>query len=103
MEKMEVVFAALANPVRLAILDLLSGGERCLCEITPCFSQDPSVICRHLHILEQAGLIVSRRDGRWMRYRIAVPAVLKLVATARQLTRRTGSGRIISRRSAVDR
>ncbi len=95
---MEVVFVALANPVRLAILDLLSKGECCLCQITPCFSQDPSVICRHLHILEQAGLIVARREGRWMRYRIADVTVLKLVTTARRLVRKIGSERHTTRR-----
>jgi DNA-binding transcriptional ArsR family regulator len=76
---------ALGHEHRLRILELLLKGERCVCEITPKFDLDPSVVCRHLLLLEQAGLIISRRDGRRVFYQIADQRVLRLLAIARQM------------------
>jgi ArsR family transcriptional regulator, arsenate/arsenite/antimonite-responsive transcriptional repressor len=77
--------AALGNEHRLKLVELLGGGERCVCELTCEFELDPSVISRHLAVLEQAGVIVSRRDGRWIHYRVADQRVLRLTETARQM------------------
>jgi ArsR family transcriptional regulator, arsenate/arsenite/antimonite-responsive transcriptional repressor len=77
--------AALGNEHRLKIVALLAGGERCVCHIAPEFELDPSVVSRHLAVLEQAGVIVSRRDGRWIHYRVADPRVLRLVGIAREM------------------
>ena len=79
------MLAALGNEHRLRIIELLRGGERCVCEIAPEFSLDPSVVSRHLAVLEQAGLIVSRREGRWIRYRLADRRLLRLLDGARHL------------------
>ncbi len=78
----ESLFAALGNGVRLRVVRLLTEGERCLCEIAPQFHQDPSVICRHLQLLERAGVIVSRRDGQRIFYRLADRRTVKLLETA---------------------
>jgi len=74
------LFAALGSDVRLAIVCLLAPGERCVCEITPRFKLDTSVVSRHLTLLEQAGIIRSRRDGRRVFYRLASRGVIKMVA-----------------------
>ena len=78
----ESLFAALGNDVRLNVVRLLAEGERCLCEIAPRFRQDPSVICRHLQLLERAGLVLSRRDGQRIFYRLADHRTVRLVETA---------------------
>ncbi len=78
----ESLFAALGNDVRLNIVGLLVKGERCLCEIAPHFHQDPSVICRHLQLLERAGVVISRRDGQRIFYRLADRRTVKLLETA---------------------
>ena len=49
-------------------------------------------------LLEQAGIIVSRRDGRWLRYRLTDDSVLELLNSARQLARRGKAGRRTARR-----
>lgn len=97
-ELTSALFAALGSEYRLRILELLGEDERCVCEIAPHFPIAFSVVSHHLSVLEQAGIIQSRRDGRWMRYRVTDPAVLRLVASARQLARRAKAGRCTARR-----
>ena len=79
------VLAALGSAHRLRIVELLCQGECCVCELTPDFKLDPSVVSRHLAVLEEAGIIVSRRSGRWIHYRIADRQVLRLLDAARQM------------------
>jgi len=82
------LLAALGNEHRLEIVELLRRGERCVCEITPTFALDPSVVSRHLAILERAGVIVSRRDGRRVFYRITDRRLLRVLDLARLLAGR---------------
>lgn len=86
----ESLFAALGNDVRLSIVGLLVKGERCLCEIAPHFHQDPSVICRHLQLLERAGVVLSRRDGQRIFYRLADRRTVKLLETALDIIEHPG-------------
>lgn len=79
------LLAALGNEHRLRLVELLAAGERCVCQLTPEFPLDTSVVSRHLAILEAVGAIVARRQGRWTHYRIADRRVLRLVAMARQI------------------
>ncbi|MBM3314514.1 helix-turn-helix transcriptional regulator [candidate division WOR-3 bacterium] len=103
-ELTSALFAALGSEYRLRILELLGDEERCVCEVAPHLPTAFSVVSHHLSVLEQAGLIESRRDGRWMRYRVTDPAVLQLVESARRLARRAKSGRRTARRpKASDR
>jgi ArsR family transcriptional regulator len=90
--------AALGSEYRMRLVELLAVGERCVCELTPHFPTSFSVVSHHLSVLEQAGIIVSRRDGRWMRYRLADETVLQFLNTARQLAKSGKSGRRTARR-----
>jgi ArsR family transcriptional regulator len=92
------LFAALGSEYRLRIVELLADGERCVCEITPYFPTASSVVSHHLSVLEQAGVIVSRRDGRWMRYQLADESVLGLLGRAGRLADRCKSDRCTARR-----
>lgn len=66
------IFAALGDPARLRILNLIRhGGEVCNCEIGPVTDFLPSKISRHLALLKQAGLIRERREGTFLHYRLA--------------------------------
>jgi DNA-binding transcriptional ArsR family regulator len=49
----------------------LTGGEFCVCQIVELCSLAPSTISKHLQLLTHAGLITSRKDGRWIYYRLA--------------------------------
>lgn len=62
------IFKVLGDANRMRILELLRGGERCQCEIVPLLGQSQPTVSRHLRLLEEAGLIESRRDGNRMMY-----------------------------------
>jgi DNA-binding transcriptional ArsR family regulator len=57
---------ALADETRVRTLLSLRQGELCVCQITELFGLAPSTVSKHLSILFQAGLVDSRKDGRWM-------------------------------------
>jgi len=59
---------ALADENRIRVLLALAGGELCVCQITELFGLAASTISKHLSILYQAGLVDSRKDGRWIYY-----------------------------------
>src|SRR6478672_3080962 len=61
---------ALADQNRVRALMALRVGELCVCQITELFGLAPSTISKHLSILHQAGLVDSRKDGRWIYYRL---------------------------------
>jgi ArsR family transcriptional regulator, arsenate/arsenite/antimonite-responsive transcriptional repressor len=61
---------ALADETRVRMLLVLREGELCVCQVTELFGLAPSTISKHLSILYQAGLVESRKAGRWMYYRL---------------------------------
>src|SRR5512140_1081362 len=62
------VTKALSDENRVRMLLALRGGELCVCQITELFGLAASTISKHLSILYQAGLVDSRKDGRWIYY-----------------------------------
>ena len=80
------VAKALASPVRVRILKILEGGERCGCELVPLLGLDPSVISRHLAVLQRAGLVESRREGVRIMWRLASPEIPRLLRCLEELT-----------------
>jgi ArsR family transcriptional regulator len=64
------VFHALSDPTRLRLVDLLRGGERCVCELTDALDAGQSRLSFHLKTLKDAGLVLDRREGRWVYYRL---------------------------------
>ena len=71
---------ALADEKRIRTLLALRQGELCVCQITELFGLAPSTISKHLSILFQAGLVESRKDGRWIYYQLPgknAPAVVR--------------------------
>lgn len=82
------VFKAVADTTRLSILKLLTGGELCICEIMLALKKPQSSISHNLSILEDAGLIKERKEGKWCLYRISDEAVVDMVKLARLLKRK---------------
>jgi ArsR family transcriptional regulator, arsenate/arsenite/antimonite-responsive transcriptional repressor len=64
------VAKALADENRVRILLFLRGGELCLCQIVEMLGLAPSTVSKHMAVLHQAGLVDSRKEGRWMYYRL---------------------------------
>jgi ArsR family transcriptional regulator len=67
------LFAALADPTRLRLLNLMDGREVCVCYFVEILKQGQPKISRHLAYLRRAGIVETRRDGKWMHYRIERP------------------------------
>ena len=68
-------FRALGDETRLRILEHLVGGERSVSDLIVLVDVGQSLMSHHLRILREAGLVVDRRDGRWIHYAIAEPAL----------------------------
>ena len=73
------VTKALADLQRVRILMLLRSGELCVCQIIEVLALAPSTVSKHLSILNTAGLVDSRKEGRWMYYRLPEGAAGALV------------------------
>jgi ArsR family transcriptional regulator len=66
-------FAALADPTRLRLLNLMNGREVCVCYFVETLNLGQPKISRHLAYLRNAGIVAARREGKWMHYRIEKP------------------------------
>ena len=62
---------ALADETRIRIIGALQGRELCVCQLIELLGLAPSTVSKHLSILRNARLIDSRKQGRWMYYRLA--------------------------------
>ncbi|MEI6056644.1 MAG: metalloregulator ArsR/SmtB family transcription factor, partial [Lentisphaerota bacterium] len=64
------VLKAVSDPTRLRIMMSLCNGELCVCRITALLNLAPSTISKHMSILKHAGLLKSRKDGKWIFYKL---------------------------------
>jgi len=62
------VFKALSDPKRAMIVDMLSCGELCACQILEKFEMSQSTLSHHMKILCECGLVKSREEGKWTYY-----------------------------------
>jgi ArsR family transcriptional regulator, arsenate/arsenite/antimonite-responsive transcriptional repressor len=67
------LFKAFADPVRLRLLHLLADGEVCVCHLHEALDLPQSTVSRHLAYLRKRGLVVGRKEGLWVHYRLAKP------------------------------
>jgi ArsR family transcriptional regulator, arsenate/arsenite/antimonite-responsive transcriptional repressor len=72
--RLNTLFQALADRTRLRLVNLLGEGEICVCYFVEILDEPQPKISRHLAYLRRAGLVETRRDGKWMHYRLAAPA-----------------------------
>jgi len=72
------IFKALAHETRMLVVDALSRGQRCVCELTELAGVDMSTMSKHLSVLREAGIVDSEKRGMQVYYRLLTPCVLKL-------------------------
>ena len=83
------LFHALSDETRLAILEMLQEGERCVCDLQSELDAAQSRLSFHLKVLRDAGLVTDRKEGRWSYYTIiptALAAVHDIVVGMRPLS-----------------
>jgi ArsR family transcriptional regulator len=76
-ERKSRFFKALADVTRLRILKLLEIREMCVCEIMIALDLTQPTASHHLKILENAGLVRSKKEGRWVYYNITNPKLVE--------------------------
>ena len=89
------LFHALSDETRLAVLDMLRDGERCVCDLQGALDAAQSRLSFHLKVLREAGLVTDRREGRWSYYSLQPHALEE----AHDLVRVLGTQHAGSRRS----
>ena len=89
------LFKALADPYRLQIVELLRGGEKCVCEIFPHFGIVQPLASRHLKILKDCGLVKDRKDGNRRFYAITEPEIFEVIDAIDNKLVRSLSKRVI--------
>ena len=82
------LFKVLMHPERLAILEMLRDGERCVCEIEEALDLRQAYVSQQLSVLRNAGLVESRRDKWRIIYRLTSSDVLTLIYSAQALCER---------------
>ena len=75
-------FSALADPVRLQIVCVLSDGGRCVCDLLDQVPVAPNLLSYHLRVLREAGLVTATRRGRWVDYRLDGDGFARMWAAA---------------------
>ena len=75
-EARATVIKAMAHPTRLFIVEQLSHGERCVCELTELVGADTSTVSKHLSVLKNAGVVKDDKRGAQVFYSLLVPCVL---------------------------
>jgi ArsR family transcriptional regulator len=84
-EKISAILQEIASPARLVILLSIGESEACVCHLESVLNKRQAYISQHLMALRNAGIITSRRDGRFVYYRLADPALLDLIRSAARL------------------
>src|SRR5260370_17146187 len=69
----DMLFRALADRTRLSLLNLIAYTEICVCYFVEILGTSQPKISRHLAYLRRVGIVASRRQGRWMHYRLIAP------------------------------
>lgn len=82
------LFKAIAHPMRLRILDALRDGELSVGQLQTLLGVEQSPVSQHLAALRSQGLVLTRRDGTSVRYRIADPDIWRLLDIARDIYER---------------
>jgi DNA-binding transcriptional ArsR family regulator len=91
------IFKLLADPTRVRILDALSHGERCVCDLASLVGISESAMSHQLRLLRTARLVRARRDGRQAFYALDDHHVIGLLRDARKHVDEPGHGKRATR------
>lgn len=83
------VVKALAHATRLALVDELSRGERCVCDLHALVGGDLSTVSKHLSVLRSAGVVVDEKRGVQVFYRLRVPCITSFFSCVEGVLRAT--------------
>ncbi len=73
-------FHALSDETRLHVVELLTGGEKCVCDLQEAVGAAQPRLSFHLKVLREAGLVNDRKEGRWVYYSLRAEALNEMAA-----------------------
>jgi len=87
-------FHALSDEKRLRILEILRAGEYCVCDLADALDVRQSLLSFHLKTLRDAGLVIDRKEGRWVHYSLSEETLAEMAEYVRGLARdaKVGAG-----------
>ncbi len=87
-------FHALSDETRVRVVELLCGGEQCVCDLQSALDAAQSRLSFHLKVLKEAGIVSDRKDGRWVHYSLRPEALEEMAAYLQERKPvETGAGR----------
>jgi DNA-binding transcriptional ArsR family regulator len=92
-------FKLLTHPVRLAILDILRDGEHCVCHMEAHLGFRQAYISQQVAVLRESGLILDRRDGWNIFYRVSDPRIYSVLDAIQLMT---GQPAIVLQRDEIE-
>jgi DNA-binding transcriptional ArsR family regulator len=84
-EKLARLLQTIGQPARLQILLAVGESETCVCHLEATFGWRQAYLSQHLMALRKAEILLARREGRYIHYRLANPALLALIQQAAEL------------------
>ena len=78
-EKQAEIAKAMAHPVRVGVLEYVKDGEQCVCDIAEAVGTERSNLSKHLSMMVAAGVLISRKEGLKVFYRIKTPCVIRFL------------------------
>ncbi len=79
------LFRSLSQPARVEILLAIGSGEACVCHLEALLNMRQAYISQHLMALREAGILATRREGRFIFYRLEKPQMLDFLSLAAQI------------------
>lgn len=86
-KQITVIFKALCDENRVQILRILQNGELCACHLLEALNLSQPTLSHHMKVLCDSGLVVGRKDGKWMHYSISEEGTEIAVKVLRELTK----------------
>ncbi|MBN2500805.1 MAG: helix-turn-helix transcriptional regulator [Anaerolineales bacterium] len=79
------IFSVLGNPFRVKLLYAIGKGEACVCHLEAMLKKRQAYISQHLMVLRDAGILDTRRDGKYIFYRVVDKSIFDLIETVAQM------------------
>ena len=89
-EKQAEIAKAIAHPLRIAIIDFLKDGEKCVCDIAEHIGSERSNVSRHLSVMVSAGVLEYHKEGLKVIYKLKCPCILDFFPCMRRCLETAG-------------
>ena len=97
-EKQAEIAKAVAHPLRIAVVDFLKDGEKCVCDIAEHVRSERSNVSRHLGVMVGAGVLSFRKEGLKVFYKLRTPCIVDFLACVTKILKQQAqeNGRLLA-------